>query len=105
MASSGKLRSVALVRTAVSEELSSSIMRVTRIGELVTANVVPNSPILATLMMMEALSYSGTSVLTRATRHDIPEDTVLHSHRRETHKSDMLRMPSTWQMSDLRLFK
>jgi hypothetical protein len=36
MASSGMLRRVALVRTEVSEELSSSIIRVTRIGELGT---------------------------------------------------------------------
>jgi hypothetical protein len=34
MASSGMLRSVALVRTDLSEELSASIIRVTRVGEL-----------------------------------------------------------------------
>jgi hypothetical protein len=34
MASSGMLRHVALVRTNVSEELSTFIIRVTRIGEL-----------------------------------------------------------------------
>jgi hypothetical protein len=34
MASSGMLRSVALVRAEVSEELSASIIRVTRIGEI-----------------------------------------------------------------------
>jgi DNA-binding TFAR19-related protein (PDSD5 family) len=34
MASSGMLRRVALVRTDVSEELSASIIRLTRIGEL-----------------------------------------------------------------------
>jgi hypothetical protein len=87
MVSSGMLRHVALVRTDVSEELSPSIIRVTRIGELgTTGNVVPSSPILVTLMM-EALSSSETSVHTRATRRNIPEDAVLHSHRHGNLKS------------------
>jgi hypothetical protein len=92
MASSEILRRVALVITDISEEPSASIIRVTRIGGLgtkldvtsnrtqkyrlvylrgvrrllVTASVVPSSPILVTLMK-EALRSSDTSVPTRTT--------------------------------------
>jgi hypothetical protein len=95
MASSGTLRRVALLRTDVSDELSASFIRVTRIGEVGTTLVLNSnrrtlrrnsSPILVTLMK-EALSYSETSVLRRATRRNIPEDAILHSHRRENLKS------------------
>jgi hypothetical protein len=54
MVSSGMLRRVALVRTNVSEELSASFIRVTRICGLGTTltvtSIVPSSPILVTLM-------------------------------------------------------
>jgi hypothetical protein len=33
--------------------------------------------------MMEALRSCGTSVLTRATGRNIPEESILHSHQRE----------------------
>jgi hypothetical protein len=66
------LRRVALVRTDVSESLC-SVRQL-----LVTASVVPRSPILVTLMK-EALSASETSVLTRATRRNIPETPFFNS--------------------------
>jgi hypothetical protein len=53
---------------------------------LVTANIVPSSPILVSLMM-EATRLSEMSVLTKATRHHIPGYDIFHSHRREKLKS------------------
>jgi hypothetical protein len=49
---------------------------------LVTASVVPSSPILVTLMKKVLSSYE-TSVLTRGALHNITEDGIRHSHRRE----------------------
>jgi hypothetical protein len=64
MVSSGMLRRVVLVRTDVSEEISASFIRVTRIKRsvrrlLVTASVVPSSPILVTLMKEALSSYKS----------------------------------------------
>jgi hypothetical protein len=51
----------------------------------VTANVVPRSPILVTLMV-EAMNSYATSVFTRATRRNIPKDRIFHSHLRKNLK-------------------
>jgi hypothetical protein len=64
MPSSGMLRLVALV-------FLRSVRRL-----LVTANVVPSSPILVNLIM-EALRSSETSVHMRATGRNIPEHGIL----------------------------
>jgi hypothetical protein len=65
------LRRVALVRNEVSVELWASLIRVTRIGELGTTLAVT----------------SNRRTLRRNTkRRTIPEDTILHSHRRENLK-------------------
>jgi hypothetical protein len=64
------LRRVALVRTGVSEELSTSINRVTRIGELGTTLAVTSN---------------------RDAKLLIPENAILHSHRRENLKYYILQ--------------
>jgi hypothetical protein len=82
-------RRVALVRTDVSEESIASIIRVTRIGGLETTLAIPSfhgSRILV-ILMMEAIIFSETSILTSATRRNIPQDGILHSHRLENLKS------------------
>jgi hypothetical protein len=97
MVSSELLHRVVLVRTDVSWDLSTSFIRVTRVGELggtlpvtsnwrtlrrntkllVTVNVVPSSPNL--VILMEVLNSSETSVLTRAIRCNISEESIFRS--------------------------
>jgi hypothetical protein len=85
MVSSGLLRRVALIRTDISEEPGASFIRVTKIGELGTTQAATsNRRTLRTART--APGSSETSVVTRATRRNNPEDTVLHSHRRENLK-------------------
>jgi hypothetical protein len=89
MATYGMLHHVALVRTDVSEDLSASFIRVTRIGEVGTTLAVTSNR--RTLRRKK-------KVLTRATRRNIPEDAaILHSHRRENPKS-YIAMTNTQQV-------
>jgi hypothetical protein len=82
MASSGKLRRADLARTDVSEKLSASFIRVTRIGELGTTLAATSNR-----RTLRRNSSSETLVLTRDTRRNTPEDAILYTHRRENLKS------------------
>jgi hypothetical protein len=79
------LRRAALVRIDVSEELSASIIRIPRIGELGTLGVTnnPRSVSVLVTLTMEAILSSETPVLTRAREPNVLEYGILHSHRHE----------------------
>jgi hypothetical protein len=69
-------RSVALVRTDVSEESIAFIIRVARIGELGTMLTATSN---RSTLRGNSIHFSETSVLTRATRRNITEDGTHHS--------------------------
>jgi hypothetical protein len=86
------LRRVDLVRTDVSEEIIASITRVTRIGELRSPLVITSNRSKLrrnTIVIMEAIRSSETSVLTKSTWGHIPEVGFFPSPHRENLKSYM----------------
>jgi hypothetical protein len=82
MPSSGMWRRVDILLTDVSEERIASIFRVYSYLLM----LVHRSWISYTLKM-EVIRSSETSVNKISTRRHIPEDDILHSHRRENLKS------------------
>jgi hypothetical protein len=68
MVSSGMLHRVALVRTDVSEELSASFIRVTKIGELGTTVTSQNTPFF--IIQVFPLHGCYLALLSHAARHD-----------------------------------
>jgi hypothetical protein len=77
---------VAPVRIDVSEGCITSIIRMIN-GELGTALAVTSNQSMLVTLMMEVIHSSITSILTRATWHNIPVDGILHSHHSENLKS------------------
>jgi hypothetical protein len=84
-----KLQTKAYIKNAVFCDVTScdscknrSFVFLRSIQRLIFTANVPSSPILVTLM--EVLRYSETSGVARATRCNIPEHGIIHSHRRES---------------------
>jgi hypothetical protein len=76
---------VSLMIEEIRSSETSVLTRAPQRASVTSYGYVPSSPIFVTLMM-EALGSSETSVHTRATRCNIPEDAILHSHRCENLK-------------------
>jgi hypothetical protein len=76
----GMLRRVTVVKTDVSKESTVFTIRVIKISSLMTTLAVTCN---------RSTLRKNTSVLTRATRRNIPEDGIFHSHRRENLKSSL----------------
>jgi hypothetical protein len=76
------LRSVALVRTDVSEERSFSIIKVTRIDELETTFAITSNR--RTVRWRRSVPPKRR-LLQEPHGVNIPEDVILHSYHRENH--------------------
>jgi hypothetical protein len=75
-------RCVYIVHIDVSEERIASIFRVEEKRKIRVRRTS-----VSRLLQVEAIRSSETSVYTMSTRHHIPEEGILHSHRRENLKS------------------